>query len=266
MCWASSWALPDAAAVDDDVDAPTVRELADLVDRVDLAAIDRRVGVHGVSRHRQAPAVEIDQEDLPGSAGARQPDVEAADRPCPDHDHDVAVADPGELLTVDDAGERLRHRRFREADALRYPVEPVDRQHRAGHDHVLGEAAVVLVADRRLVRAHRHAAPTALLTRPVGHRRDHLHPIAGRPAVDVLPDLDDLTGDLVSHDPRWGHVRVPVVEDLDVRAAGGAVPHADLDLVGGRRGFLGLLEADVLRCVKACNSHERLFLSRTDDG
>ena len=105
------------------------------------------------------------------------------------------------------------------------------------HDHVLGEAAVVVVAHRHLVRADGHPAPAALLARAARDRGDHLHPVARRPARHVRADLDDLAGDLVAHDPRRGDVLVAVVEDLDVGAAGRAVADPDLDLVR-RRGRL----------------------------
>ena len=142
----------------------------------------------------------------------------------------------------------------------RDPVEPVDGQHGAGHDHVLGEPARVLVAHRRLVRADGQPAPAALLARAVRDRGDHLHALAHRPARDVRADLDHLAGDLVAHDLRRGHVRVAVVEDLDVRTAGRAVADPDLDLVRSRGRLVHVLQPDVTRSVETRDLHAWLPL------
>ena len=53
--------------------------------------------------------------------------------------------------------------------------------------------------------------------------------------VDVGADLDHLAGDLVPDGARGSEVLVAVVEDLDVGAAGRAVAHPQLDLVGPAR-------------------------------
>ena len=62
-------------------------------------------------------AVEVDQEDPRGAAGAGQPHVQAADRAGADDHHVVALADAGQVLAVEHAGERLGDRRLGEADA-----------------------------------------------------------------------------------------------------------------------------------------------------
>jgi hypothetical protein len=124
--------------------------------------------------------------------------MQAAD-PARTDDHDVVpVAHPGQLLAVEDAGERLGHRRLGEAETLRDPVEPSTASTAWG-TIVLGEPARVLVAHRRLVRADGQPA-LAALARAVRDRGDHLDAVADRPARDVRADLDDLAGDLVAHD------------------------------------------------------------------
>ena len=205
-----------------------------------LAARDRGVGVHDGRGHVEALAVQLDEEHPRRAARPSQPDVQAADRPGAD-DHDVvARADAGELLGIDGAGERLGDRCLVEADAVRDPVEAVDPQDLVGDDEVLREAALVLVADRGLVRADRHPATEAVGTGPIGNRRDDLDAIADGPGpavrrrAHVGPDLDDLAGDLVPHDPRRVDVLMAGAVDLDVRAAGRAVANPDLDL--GRAG------------------------------
>ena len=69
--------------------------------------------------------------------------------------------------------------------------------------------------------------------------------------VDVRADLDHLAGDLVADGARGSQVLVAVVEDLDVGAAGGAVAHPQLDLVGRTGRLVHLLEPDVLGGVEA---------------
>ena len=74
------------------------------------AAADRRVRLDQVGGQVEAVAVEIDQEDPGRAARPGQPDVQAADRAGADDDDVVARADPGQLLAVEDAGERLGDR------------------------------------------------------------------------------------------------------------------------------------------------------------
>jgi hypothetical protein len=156
--------------------------------------------------------------------------------PRPEHDDEVALLDADLLLGVDRAGERLRGRGLVEADALGDVVEPVDLEDRRRDDHVLGEAAVVLVPDGRLVLTDLHPALATLVAFAARHGRDDLDAVADLEAAQrVRADLDDLTGDLVTHRGHPGDVRVAVVADLDVGAAGGAVPDADLHLVGAAR-------------------------------
>ena len=149
--------------------------------------------------------------------------MQAADRAGADDDDVVALADPGQFLPVEDAGERLGDRSLGEAQVVGDPVEPVDVEHRLRHDHVLGEAAGVLVAHRRLVGAHGHPAAHALVAHAAGDGGDHLDAVADLPALDAVADLDDLAGDLMAHHLRRVHVLVAVLEDLDVGAAGRAV-------------------------------------------
>src|SRR6185503_11597344 len=118
----------------------------------------------------------------------------------------------------------------------------------------------VLVAHRRLVRADGQPAPATLFARAVRDRGDHLHAVARRPARDVRADLDDLARDLVPHHLRRGHVRVAVVEDLDVRAAGRAVADPDLHLVRTRGRLVHVLQADITGSVKARDLHAWLPL------
>src|SRR5512133_2121727 len=77
-------------------------------------------------------------------------------------------------------------------------VDAVDGQHRGRDAHELGEAAVVLVADPLLVGADRRPAVPLLVAGAVGDGRDDLHPVAHRPAVGGLADLDHLAGALVA--------------------------------------------------------------------
>ena len=187
---------------------------------------------------------------------ARDADVHAADR-AGTEDHDgVALLDAEQLLGVDRAGERLGGRGLVVPDVVGDPVQPVDLEHLLGHDHELGEAAVVLVADRGLVLADRHPALPALVTLAARHRGDHLGAVADLPVaavrrVDVGADLDDLAGDLVADGARRGQVLVAVVEDLHVGAAGRAVAHPQLDLVGAAVRLGHVLEPDVLGGVEA---------------
>ena len=112
---------------------------------------------------------------------AGDPDVHAADRAGAEDDDGVALLDAEQLLGVDRARERLGGRGLVVADVVGDAVEPVDLEHLARDDHVLGEAAVVLVADRGLVLADRHPALAALVALPARHGRDHLRPVADLP-------------------------------------------------------------------------------------
>ena len=261
---ACSWVTLAAVAVMTTSAPAAAGQLHDPLDDVDLGAVDHLVGLHGVRAHLQPLGVHVDQEDLADLVhAAGDPDVHAADRAGTEDDEGVALLDAQQLLGVDRAGEGLGGRRLVVADVVRDPVQAVDLEHLLRHDHVLGEAAVVLVADRGLVRADGHPALAALVALPARHRGDDLHPVPRCPAaavgaVDVGPDLDDLAGDLVADRPRRGEVLVPVVEDLDVGAAGGAVLHLELDLVRPAGGLGDVLEADVLRGVEPQCLHRDL--------
>jgi hypothetical protein len=196
--------------------------------------------------------------------------VHAPDRAGAEDDDGVAGLDAEQLLGVDRARERLGRRGLVVAHVVRDPVEAVDLEHLLRHDHVLGEAAVVLVADGGLVLAHRHPALVALVAVAARHRGDHLRPVADRPAgavrrVDVRADLDHLAGDLVADGARGSEVLVAVVEDLHVGAAGRAVAHPQLDLVGAAGGLRHVLQADVLGGVEAQGLHGLLLIDRWAD-
>ena len=220
-------------------------------------------GCDGLGGHLQPLGVDVDQVDRAGLVDAAgDPDVHAADRAGAEDDDGVAGLDAEQLLGVDRAGERLGGGGLVVPDVVGDPVEPVDLEHLARHDHVLGEAAVVLVADRGLVLADRHPALLALVALAARDRRDHLGAVADLPAaavrrVDVGADLDHLAGDLVADGPRRSEVLVAVVEDLHVGAAGRAVAHPQLDLVGAAGGLRHLLEPDVLGGVEAQGLHGR---------
>jgi hypothetical protein len=68
---------------------------------------DGVIGVHQSRCGGEALGIQVDQDDGGGPARPREPNVEAADRPGADDDDGVALADAGQLLTVEDAGERL---------------------------------------------------------------------------------------------------------------------------------------------------------------
>src|SRR5829696_1658476 len=163
--------------------------------------------------------------------------------------------DAGQLLSVQDAGERLGHRRLGEADAVGDPVEATDREHLRRHRHVRGEPALVLVAHRLLVGADRRPAPAALPAGPVRDGGDDLDPVAGRPTGHSGADLVDLAGDLVAEHPGRAQVGVPVAEDLDVGAAGRAVPDPEPDLPGPGDRLRHLLHPEVAGGVEAGRSH-----------
>src|SRR5690625_2289966 len=246
---------------DDDVGAASAGELVDLLHDVHLGAVDGPVRAGHLRRHRQPLGVDVDEVDLPGLVhAAGDTDVHAPDRSGPEDDDDVARLDPEQLLGVDGAGERLGRGGLVEADVVRDPVEPVDLEHLAGDDHVLGEAALVLVAHRGLVLTHRHPALATLVALAARYGGDDLDAVADLPvgavqAGDVGADLDDLAGDLMPDGARRAEVLVPVVEDLDVGAAGGAVPHADLHLVRAAGRLRVVLEAHVLGRVEAQGLH-----------
>jgi hypothetical protein len=210
-------------------------------DDVDLGRVDDVVGVDGVGRHLQALGVDVDEghlADLVHPAG--DPDVHAADRAGAEDDGEVALLDAQLLLGVDRAREGLGGARLVEADVVGDPVEAVDLEHLLGHDHELGEAAVVLVAHRGLVLADLHPALPALVALAARHRRDDLDPVARLPALPyaaltAAPDLDDLAGHLVAH--RRGRVMftwplariftsVPQVEQLRTRIFTSPGPHS----------------------------------------
>ena len=181
--------------------------------------------------------------------------------PAPKTTTRVAGLDAEQLLGVDGAGERLGGRRLVVPHVVGDPVEAVDLEHLLRHDHVLGEPAVVLVADRGLVLADRHPALLALVAVAARHGRDHLGAVADLPVaavrrLDVRADLDHLAGDLVADGARRAEVLVAVVEDLDVGAAGRAVLHLELDLVGTALGFGDVLDADVFGGIEAKGLHE----------
>lgn len=97
-------------------------------------------------------------------------------------------------------------------------------------------------------------------------RRDHLDPVTHRPVtavgrVDVRTDLDDLTGDLMTDGARRRQVLVPVVEDLDVGTAGGAVAHPQFDLVWAALRLRDVFEPDILGGVETQGFHGRSFRS-----
>ena len=124
---ACSCALPDAAAViATSTPRPSVSSRIASTGSTSLPPIaasgddDRR-------RHVEALAVQLDQEHPRRAARPGQPHVEAADGPGADDDDVVAGSDPGELLGVDRAGERLGDRRLGEPDPVGDQVEAVDR-------------------------------------------------------------------------------------------------------------------------------------------
>ena len=245
---------------DGHVDATTVREVEDRLDDVDLAGTDDLVRLDDVGGLLESCAVELDERHPGRAVGPSQPHVQAADRAGAHHDDVVTLADPRDGLRVDGARERLGHGCLRVGEAVRDAVEAVDGEHDLRHDHVLGEAAVELVAHRDLVRAHRHPAARALVAPAARNGGDDLDPIARLPAAtpvstDGGPHLHDLTGDLVADHPRRVEVLVAGAEDLDVRAARRAGVDADLDLVLGRRGLVRLLDSQVTGGVETGHLH-----------
>jgi hypothetical protein len=200
-----------------------------------------------------AAAVEVGEEHPAGAAGAGQADVQAADRAGTDHHHVVADPDPGEFLAVEHAGQRLGDGGLGEAQAVGHPVEAVDGEHLGGHDEVLGESAVVVVADRGLVGADGHPAAHAVRAGAARDRGDHLDPVTRPPFVHC--GLGDQARDLVAHHARRDDVVVAVLEDLDVGATGRAVPDADLDLSRPRRGLGDVLEPQIAGRVEAGHFH-----------
>jgi hypothetical protein len=243
-------------------------ELHDPLHDVDLGGVDGLVGADRVGRHLQPLGVHVDEVDRAAPVHTpRDADVHAPDRAGPEHHHGVALLDAEQLLGVDGAGERLGRGGLVVAHVVGDPVEPVDLEHLARDDHVLREAAVVLVAHGGLVLADRHPALAALVALAARHRGDHLGAVAGLPVgavggVDVGAHLDDLAGDLVADRARGSEVLVPVVEDLHVRAAGRAVAHPELDLVRSALGLGDLLEPDVLGSVETQRLHLFLLVSR----
>jgi hypothetical protein len=181
--------------------------------------------------------------------------VQAADRPGADDHHGLAVADPCQLLTVDDAAQRLGHRRLGKRHALGDAVDALDGQDLGGNAHELGEAAVVLVADPLLVGADRLPAVAALVAGAVGDGRDHLHPVPHRPPAGAVGDLDDLAGDLVAEHPGRAQVGVAGAPDLGVGAADRAVADPDQQAAGAGRGLGDVLDPDVLGRVEADHPH-----------
>jgi hypothetical protein len=187
-------------------------------------------------------------------------DVHAPDRAGAEDDDEVALLDAELLLGVDGAGEGLGSTGLVVADAVGNPVQPVDLEDLLGHDHVLREPTVVLIADRGLVLADLHPPLAALVALAARHGRDALHPVAHlEPAGRVGTDLDDLTGDLVAHRRRAGDVDVAVVLDLDVRAAGGAGLDLDLHLTGAAVGLRDLFQPNVFGGVKSQGQHGALL-------
>ena len=209
----------------------------------------------------QPARVDVREEDPAGTPRPGEVDVHAADRPGTHHDDVVALTDPGEFLPVDRAGEGLRHRRLRKADALGDPVETVDLQHGVRHDQILGEPAVVLVTHRRLVRADRQPARGAVRALTARDRRDDLDTVTRLPApLDLRADLDDLTRDLVTHHPRRVQVLVTMVEDLHIRTARRAVTDPDLHLVRLRGGLRHVLYPEITGSVETCDFHAMSLL------
>ena len=144
----------------------------------------------------------------------------------------------GQVLPVEDARERLGDRRLGEPDRAGDAVEPVHRQHLGRHGHVLGEAAVVVVADRLLVRGRR-SSPAAHGTRHRAARGSRRSPVPGRRppspvgrrrrASTISPAI---SCPITRGGTMWWW---PNRKIFDVGAAGGAVAHPDLDVAGPRR-------------------------------
>ena len=162
--------------------------------------------------------VDVGDHDQPRTAGSRQANVETTDRSRAEHDDDIALTDLRELLSVQDASERLREARLLERVVLGDAVDPVDVEHLAGHPHELGEASVVLVADGLELLADGVLTASAEVADTAGDRRDDLHPIPDRPVLHARAHLRDLSGHLVTEDSRQRDVVVPEAEDLRVRA------------------------------------------------
>jgi len=240
---------------DDHVGPAPAGQLADRRNRVGGAGPDGLVGRDQAGGQLQALRAQLDQEHPRRPAGPGQPHVQAADRPGPDDDHGLAIADPGLLLAVDHARQRLGHRRLGERQPVGDAVDAVDRQHLGRDAHQLGEAAVVLVADPLLVGADRLPAVPALGAGVVGDGRDHLDPVPQRPAGGAIADLHDLAGDLVAEDPGRAQVGMAGAPDLGVGPADRAVADPDDQTAGAGSWLGGVLGPDVPGRVEAHHSH-----------
>ena len=108
-------------------------QLEHRLDRIGLAAADRRIGRDDGGGHVESLAVQLDEEHARGPARA-EPAGRAGSRsgPAPMTTTSSPGADPDQLLGVDRAGERLGDGGLVEPDAVGDPVEAVDRQHLRG--------------------------------------------------------------------------------------------------------------------------------------
>src|SRR5512132_219366 len=116
--------LAGAGGDDDDVGPAPPGEGADRLDGVGGVGRDGLVGRDQAGGQRQAPPAQLEQEHPGRAAGPGQPDVQAADRPRADDHHRLAVADPCQLLAVDDTAQRLGHGRLGERHASGMRLTP----------------------------------------------------------------------------------------------------------------------------------------------
>src|SRR5260370_18952789 len=105
-----------------------------------------------------------------------------------------------------------------------------------GHRHgdEVGESAGAIHADAHGVRAQVATAGQAVAAAPADHVSFATHDIAGMRIVDIRPDFDNLSHELITdrHGHRNGALRpvIPVV-DVQIRAANAGAAHANHHVV-----------------------------------
>ncbi len=168
--------------------------------------------------------------------------MQQSDRAGAEHGDIGARQRPHQRLAVDDAGQRLRHRRIliRKTVRQRKDVTALDKDTR--HTNELGEAAIEPVAVGDQVAADIASTRQALPARATGKCRTHRHPRAALQS-GMTTGLDNLGRELVAENGWKTHaLGFAPAEDADIGAADGGSPHPEQHISRLEAGGWNLLQ------------------------